>query len=371
MKVAFLTCHLTGSGHLIRTLALARAVDAAGGKALVLSGGRPLAHIDLQGVAVTQLPPVHVDDFDYGTLRQTDGSPADPGWMAARSSAIAGALEQFRPDAFVTETYPFGRRVLSAEFEQAIAHARQTGARLVAASVRDVPEPKPKRLDWTARRVENLFDTVLVHGDPALVTLAESWPLPDPAAQKVRHTGYVTDTPTLPDTPRNDEVLVAVGGGVLGRALLEKAAGAAGYSRRPWRLRVGGPDGAEIARTLTGQHGRAGLVIEPAAADYRERLAAAACSISLCGYNTALDLAGCQTPALLVPWTHGGEREQAIRATMLARHPGFHCVPDTITPEALATLAEQTAQSPRRPRLSLSRDGAARTATLLREALDR
>jgi len=86
-RVAFLACHLSGSGHLARTLALARGVAAAGAQALVISGGRALPHLGAGGVALAQLPPVAVAGFDYARLLTAAGAPADAAFMAASRRA--------------------------------------------------------------------------------------------------------------------------------------------------------------------------------------------------------------------------------------------------------------------------------------------
>ena len=84
MRVAFLVTHLSGTGHLVRTLALARAVAEAGGTPLVISGGRPLGHVDLGGISVVQLPPLIVEGLDYAAPLGPDGAPATPALMAER-----------------------------------------------------------------------------------------------------------------------------------------------------------------------------------------------------------------------------------------------------------------------------------------------
>ncbi|MEO0682826.1 MAG: glycosyltransferase, partial [Pseudomonadota bacterium] len=368
-SVAFLVTHLMGAGHLVRTLALARATSdlgaAAGVRVRVISGGRPLAHVAADGVELVQLPPVASDGVDYARLLDLDGRPATEALLAARRRAAAEAVAQARPDALVTETWPFGRRRLSGEFEAAVEAAG--GARLWA-SIRDVLEPpsKPGRVAETRARLRG-FAGVLVHGDAAAIPLEESWPGPAGGARPepppgVVYTGYVSAPAPAPSA--SDEVLVAVGGGVIGRRLLELAARASALSARPWRLRVGGADAAEAARRLS----RLGPArVEPAAADYRARLAGAAASISLCGYNTAVETALSGTPALLVPMEEGGEQEQLIRARGFARLPGIETARiGTLTPEGLAQTAERLAARPRRP-VALRADGAAAAARALLE----
>lgn len=366
-RVLFLTCHLAGSGHLVRTLALARAVVARGAAALVVSGGRPLAHLEAGGVDLVQIPPLWVRDLDFSTLLRPDGSPAGDAYMAARGVAIAAAIGAFRPDALVTETYPLGRRRLGPEFEAAIGLARAAAPRLaVIASVRDVPEPPsaPERLAAAAARLRAVYDLVVVHGDDAFLPLSASWPLPADRAAMTRHAGYVADPAPPSPGPRGPGVLVAAGGGARGGAMLDLAARAARHSARPWRVLVGGADAAAEVVALAARHPAPNLTVEPARPDYRAILARAAVSVSLAGYNTVTDLAPLATPAILIPDQTAGEREQAIRAAALAHLPGISVLAADTAPAALAALAEAMAGHPRPP-LPLALDGAGRAARLI------
>jgi predicted glycosyltransferase len=371
IRVAFLCCHLSGTGHLVRTLALARATVAAGAEALVISGGRPLGHVDKGGVGFLQLPALQVPDFDFSTPRRPDGTPADAAYLESRRAMLEEALTRFCPDALVTELFPLGRRALAAEFEAAIGAAKAANpAATIVASVRDVPEPpsRPERLEQTADRLRRFYDALLVHGDADFLPLSATWPLPDDLAPMIHHTGYVAgDPPPLCEGP-GDTVLVSVGGGVLGRRLLALAAEAAALSARPWHLLTGGADAAELAAGLAARHSRANLAVEPARPDYRQLLAAAACSVSLAGYNTVLDLAACTTPAIVVPFDEHGEREQVIRAGRLAGLDGFTVLRvGGLDAATLARAAEAAATGPRRTPLALARNGAARAAAKILE----
>jgi predicted glycosyltransferase len=109
---------------------------------------------------------------------------------------------------------------------------------------------------------------VLVHGEATFLPLSTTWPLPEELSSMVHHTGYVGGEMPAPGSRRHD-VLVAVGGGALGRRLLELAAEAAARSRRPWHLLVGGADAGDRAAALSAQ-APANLRVEPVRA-YRAR----------------------------------------------------------------------------------------------------
>ncbi|MEM8755733.1 MAG: glycosyltransferase [Pseudomonadota bacterium] len=363
MRVLFAVTSLMGAGHLARTLILARAVEAAGGRALVVSGGRPGAGD--AGVEIAQLPPLWSDGVDYSTLL-TPGGAADDAYLAARAERLVALFDEFAPDVVVTELWPFGRRSLSREFEALATRAK--GRARIYASIRDVLEPKrkPKRAEETAERLERLYDGALVHGDPGLVDLSATWPLAHRFADRIRYTGYVAEPSPPPLEGAEGEVLVAVGGGVIGRELLAASVAAARGSERRWRLRVGGADAAEAAAALQAKSAGAPVVVEPAAPDYRARLAAAACSVSLFGYNTATDLLAAGVPAVIHPMTEGGEQEQRIRADAFADLPGFTRL-DEATPGALRKAVAKALSGPRPDPGSVDLDGASRTAEILAE----
>ncbi|MEM1346006.1 MAG: glycosyltransferase [Pseudomonadota bacterium] len=355
MRAAFLVSHLSGSGHLVRTLALARALAALDVAVTVLSGGRPLDHLDTEGVELVQLPPLSVQDFDYTTLRDPTGAPADAPYLAARRERILTTLHAFAPDVLVTETYPFGRRRLGAEFEAAIT-AVPTAQ--IIASARDIPEPTDaRRRAEAAGRLCQHYAGVLVHGEAEFLTLDAHWPLPEDLRTPILYTGYI-GVPDLPETERSDTILVAGGAGPAGAALLQNAALAARLSQRPWHLLA--------PKTTPAPPPAPNLRIEPPRRDYPALLARAACSLSLAGYNTVMDLAACRTPAVVVPFAGHGEREQAIRAARLATLPGFTVLSEAeATPERLAAAAEAAARAPARPAWPFPRDGAARAATAI------
>lgn len=318
-RIAFLVTHLSGTGHLVRVIALARAVAEAGGLPLVISGGRSLPHLDTDGVAMVEIPALAVPDFDFATPRGPDGAPADAALFEARRAAIETALADFRPHVLVTETFPLGRRRLAAEFEAAIA---AVPAAAVVCSVRDIPEPpgKPERLAEAADRLRRHYDAVLVHGDPALVPLSASWDLPDDLAPMIEHTGYVGHAAPA-RSAKGSWVLASGGGGGFGRPLMEIALNAAANSPRTWHMMLGGATAEQDAAEFS--HPQYNVFAHPPLPHFLRLVAGSACSVSHCGYNTVMDLAATGTMAVIVPFEDHGQREQRLRADALARFDGI------------------------------------------------
>lgn len=370
MKVMIVVTHLLGTGHLSRALTLARAFAAAGHDARVVSGGMAAPQLDISGLGLIQLPPLRSDGTDFTRLLTGSGAAADTAYLAGRQSALLSAFAAFAPDILITELFPFGRRVLRAEFTALLEAAATTSPRpVVLASIRDIlaPPSKPERADAAAALVAAHYDAVLVHSDPLVTRLETSWPVPPGLAAKLRYTGYVAPPPAAPhpEGAGKGEIIVTAGGGPVGLPVFRAAIEAAGrIADRRWRLLVGGSGaGARIA-DLAASAGDAPVTVEPARRDFRAMLLHAAASVSMCGYNTAMDLLQAGTPAVLIPFDEGNEVEQGLRAQSLARRPGLAVLPSAaLTGAALAQAVQRVITTPRAPS-ALDFDGAAGSVSI-------
>ncbi len=368
MRVLIAVTHLLGAGHLTRAAALARAFAAAGHETLLVSGGVPAPMVRRDGLRLVQLPPLRIAGTEFSTLLEPDGRPAEPALLARRSALMIETVTAFGPDAVITELFPFGRRALAHEFLALVDAARAGRPRpLVLASVRDilVASTKPARIAEAHARVADLYDAVLVHGDPALVPLDTSWPVDAATAAKVRYTGYVDEGTVAPPAIRRAGVLVAAGSGPAGLVLLGAAAEAA--RQRPdlgWRI-LAGHGVPEAALSGIGRDLPPG-VLGRARPDYRALLAGAAVSVSQCGYNTAIDLLATGTPAVLVPFEAGVETEQRLRAACLAARGLARVLPESeLTAQTLVQAVEAQAAAPVPGPHGIDIAGARRTVELV------
>jgi predicted glycosyltransferase len=369
MRVMIVVTHLLGTGHLRRAITLGRAFADSGHLVLLASGGMPLSEADAAGIDLLQLPPVRSDGVNFAQLLDQNGNPATAGLLKARRDTLCAAAETLAPDILITELYPFGRRVLAAEFSALLAdiHARRRRP-LVLASIRDIlaPPSRPEKAEQTDRVLTDHYDAVLVHSDPTATPLEQSWPVSSRLAGLLRYTGYIAPPPALthPDKLGTDEILVSAGGGAVGTSLFQAALEAARLvPDRRWRLLIGGSD----ARRLQALSGAAlpGTVVEAARPDFRQMLTGAAASVSLCGYNTALDILQAGTPAVFVPFDDGNEVEQTLRAQSLARLPGLAVLRAAeLTPESLAHAVSDVIAAPKRGESPLRFDGAAQSVAI-------
>lgn len=169
------------------------------------------------------------------------------------------------------------------------------------------------------------------------------------------------------------EVIVSGGGSAAALPLFACAVAAARLDRsgRRWRLLAGrGMADGDLALLMAEAPEK--VVIERARPDFPALLAGCAASISQAGYNTVLDLVAAGRPAIVVPFDAGNETEQAVRAEAMERAGLARCfrlsgdfVGDAV---ALADAVGEAVGS-RPPALALDRDGATRSAAIVRELL--
>lgn len=376
-RVTILVTHLLGTGHLSRAITLARACQSGGLATQLISGGMPVPHFDASGIDMLQLPPVRTDGAGFTNLLDRDGNRASATLLAERTRLIIDALQERKPDVFITELFPFGRRSLLAEFEAALQAARNLSPpAVVLSSIRDILEPqaKPIKAIETRERLLRFYDAVLVHSDPGFVPLEASWPVAEDVAEMLRYTGYMAPASVsggAPGEDGKDEILVTAGGGPVGRRLFEMAIRAAREDgKRRWRLLVGGNDVVELCRHLNDTANGAPASAEPARKDYRDMLTRCTAAVGQCGYNTAVDWMQIGVPGVFVPFADEKEVEQTQRAQLLSRHYGYGLIAESdLTPKNLVEAVDAAIDRGRIHAEDANLDGGVGTVRILEQML--
>jgi predicted glycosyltransferase len=368
-RVLFHVQHLLGVGHLQRSLRIAEALVAAGIDVTLVQGGAPVAEIERgRGIDVVQLPPIRARDATFA-LVDAAGNPIDDALRAARREQLIAAFAASRPDAVVIEGFPFARRAFRFELDPLIAAAREGGARVVC-SVRDIPTVRvdPPRLAEIVGRVRDDFDAVLVHGDAGFIPFDAAFPAAPLIADRLHYTGYVANPAQAPDSHvPPGEVLVSVGGGAAGRALLTTAWAARRqgcFASRPWRILAGvSLTDAEFAASQ--RNAPTCVVVERFRADFPALLRRCHVSVSQAGYNTVLDILAARARAVLVPFAAERETEQSIRAEHLAARGACVVLRENNLAPATLGAAIERAGAGKPMDLSIDTDGARRSAALI------
>ncbi len=354
MQILISVTHLLGTGHLSRALTLAHAFVRADHDVTLISGGMPAPHLNTADIDMRQLPALRSDGTNFTTLLTPSNEIVDETYLAQRSADMVAILKETQPDILITELFPFGRRVLRAEFNALLDAAKvQDTPCTTLCSIRDIlaPPSKPEKAVKTDALINAYYDGVLVHSDETTTPLDQSWPVSDMLSHKLYYTGFVA--PALagphPDHAGQNEVVVSAGGGSVGANLFECAIQAATLNpTQNWRLLVGGNNSELEITRLQSLSKSKNIIIERARPDFRQLLYHATCSVSMCGYNTGLDLMQAGCPSVFVPFDDGGEVEQTLRATSLAKHPSFEVVANKdMTAEILLSAVQKVQNSGR------------------------
>jgi predicted glycosyltransferase len=355
-RILFHVQHLLGIGHLRRAVTLSRHFAAAGHDTVLVSGGLPVPDLDLGRARLVQLPPVRSVDKFFKVLVDSDGTVIDDAFKQRRTGLLLDTLHRHRPDLMITELFPFGRRQLRFELLPLVEAARALTPRpMIVASVRDilVKSPKPERVDEMIDLFGRYFDATMVHGDPAFIPFARTFPRWREIEERTFHTGYVIDglpaAGTAPDLSRG-EVLVSAGGGAVGGPLLRAALAARPLNRlndRRWRFLCGPQMPADEVADLRARAVGDGIIVEPARRDFTTLLRNAALSISQGGYNTLIETLSVADRAVIVPYAGGLETEQELRAELLAERGVFQMVREAeLAPTMLAAAVDRALDGP-------------------------
>ena len=279
---------------------------------------------------------------------------------------VREAVTSFRPDVFLVDNFPLGSR---RELVDTLEELRGSGTKTVL-GLRDILDtPAAVCADWDRQGIRDVldlhYDRILVYGSPDILDVVEAYRLPPAVAGKTHYCGYVTalDPPPRPageiraDLGFPEPYLLATGGGG-GDAypLLEEFLAALRHMPDRAAAVITGPlmnesQRGELRRALDG---RPHVVLRDHAPDLRSYIAAAEVVVSMCGYNTAAEIAALGAKAVAVPrtWRYGEhergteagvEGEQRIRAEALARLGILtYLEPESLNPQALADRIEST-----------------------------
>ncbi len=370
-RVLLFCQHLLGIGHYVRATRVADALSNGGFDVVFVSGGMPVPHLRPSAARFAQLPPVRARDENFTEYVTADGTRVGCAIRRTRAARLRELHDGFDPDVLLIEAFPFGRRSLRAELLPLIAGARGR-EELVVCSLRDLLVPRrPEREQETVDLVNQFFDLVLVHGDPALIRLEETFRRARDLGDKIRYTGYVAPPTDVPAVV-TDEILVSAGGGIVGRRLLELAMEAKPLTRlrgHTWRLVAGHalPDSevADLRKRATARN----IIVEKTLPDLSARLLGCRLSIYQAGYNTVVEILAAGVPAVCMPFATEGETEQTLRCAKLQAQGYLHTVPPGCSAKQMAAAIEHAVGHSPRSAMRLDLGGAKASAEIISGAL--
>jgi len=385
MKIIQYCQHVLGIGHLFRSLEISRALS---DHEVVLVSGGPAVDTNLpQHVREFRLPDLQMNQEFKGLFSSEKNAGVDE-VKEERQKRLFALLAAEKPDVFLIELYPFGRKAFRFELDpvlQAVSDKRLSCGSVVC-SVRDILVEKEDRDKHESRAVKTLnryFDAVLVHADPQLVKISETFDHFDQITIPVAYTGYIAAKPSADAGKRmrqqlkigEQEILIvaSAGGGNVGAPLLAavirafrrlevKSACQLKVFSGPFldrsefdRLKISAGDNVQVTRFT---------------ADFLSYLAAADLSVSMGGYNTTMNILASGVPALV--WPFGQNREQRLRAGRLADLGALKVLKDAdLYPDRLAGIMDQWICRSMRPTVHINLNGAVNTAKWIENRIKR
>jgi len=344
--------HLLGAGHLQRSLRLAAELAQHDFEVDLVSGGRPLSLTVAQGVQFHQLPSVYSPDGSFSRLLDANDNEIDAVWRDSRKRQLLEIFTSCAPQVLITETFPFGRRMMRFELLPLLEAARVSpDCHQIVASIRDILQPrsKPGRDQETCELIESFYDHVLLHGDENIARLTHSFALADRIEHKVLYSGYIcaADNASTPGNEGSDEVLVSAGGSATGFDILKTAIAAKPLSSLKdlhWRILVS-PSIEKFRLDELKQLAGDGVSIERNRPDFSGLVKRAKLSISQAGYNTITDILASTTAAVVIPYAEANEIEQTMRAQILQGHGRLVMLPqDELSAATMAAAIEQASK---------------------------
>jgi predicted glycosyltransferase len=384
MKIIFYCQHVLGIGHFFRSLEICRALDQ---HDVILVTGGPRPDVALaEHIREVRLPGLMMNP-DFSELFTTEKTSSTEKVKSDRKKILLELLEFENPDMFIVELYPFGRKAFRFELDPALEHVRMKNRNRCRSvcSLRDILVEKQDPEKYEKRVVKILnrsFDAILVHSDPELFSLDETFSSIKEIRIPIIYTGFVTSKVPV-DAYRimrrrlnigseKKLVVASAGGGKVGFSLLEATLKAAHLLKDDVDLHMevfSGPFmNPEDFTRLKGLENE-NFTVSKFTPDFLSYLEAADLSVSMAGYNTCMNILATKTPAIV--WPFSQNREQRLRAERLAQKAPFTVLNDgDLAPDRLAFFIRERLLHKNAPTGMVNLQGSINTAEWIKNLIN-
>lgn len=404
MKIVHYCQHVLGMGHFFRSLEIDKALCEH--DVTLVTGGTPVEISLPPHVHHEMLPPLMMDanfsQFFCG--ENSDHSPeiTIEQIKQKRAAKLHTLLEKIRPDIFLVELFPFGRKQFSFELLPVLKHGARGdfGPMRSLCSLRDILVEKSNQFAFEKRvlsLLNPLFHGVLVHTDPNVITLEETFSRVQDITIPILNTGYISPQPSLElrqascehaqknktqirqniwrqvgtKSPPPSEVpliIASAGSGSVGYSLLSKTIAASANLQKSIEhtlVAFTGPfmtqDEKDAIRQEAVAHPH--IFVTEFAENFVTILAAADLSISMGGYNTTMNLLAAGTFGLVLPFDQN--REQRMRSERLAKLGALEVLSqEDLSPKSFAQKIMKSLSTPSTPH-AIDIHGAPQSAALI------
>lgn len=381
-KLLFYCQHVLGMGHFIRSAEIVRGLKDF--DVFFLNGGEIVPGFDLPAsVEVINLPPIKAD-AEFRDIHVAAGAQSLDEIKEARKQRILAEYERIKPDVLVIELFPFGRLKFAFELLPLLERSKAEGRTKIVCSLRDILVSKREQQlfeEEACRLFNQYFDLLLIHSDPRLQRLEETFPRATDLKPPIHYTGFVMQ-------PRDDDdsalleidewmatgeqkILVSIGGGRVGSELIDCAIESSHLLDAPHRMLIfTGPylPEAEWQRLRNKTADKPQIRLARYTTQFLAHLRRADLSISMAGYNTCMNIIATGARAIVYPFTGNNNQEQTIRAHKLRALGLVEVIHgDELRPEQLAAQMAMLLKQPQAQRTAPALDlaGVKKTAVAL------
>jgi len=390
MKLLIYCQHVLGVGHFFRTLEIAKAF--AFHTVILVTGGGDIP-VQLPSFIRQVCLPGLMMNKDFSALHSLVPGKTVDQVKEARKIILWDLFDREKPDLFLVELYPFGRKAFRFELDPLLEKIRTEKNRpekdrankscKIVCSLRDILVEKNGQAAYETRVTQTLnqyFDALLIHSDPDAVRLTSCFSSMAAIQIPVVYTGFVTPFPdpakrdgirkALGIAPTEVLVVVSAGGGNVGVELLVAACQAHELLETRARVKmllITGPYMDPLERDQIKAAATENIQIIEFYPKFVSLLHAADLSISMGGYNTLMNCLAARVPALIMPFDQN--REQKMRLERLHSYGElFELKSQDLEPTALARRIQERLDKPPHAKPALpDLTGAARTHDWVKE----
>ena len=376
MRVLFHYTHKQTLGHTTRSVALGAALCRHGAETLILQGGVPQPFIRFpKGCRVLDIP------YPFDDRTSFQAQVVVPSSVNKRAQFILKTAAEFAPDVFITEFFPFGRLAYLPELLPTLRWLRKKGTRIIASIgyplLVDLEKLEDPNFAALHRATFAFFDNFMIHTPKELETPYIHGTIQSPTLsksyttiiknlkKKIVYTGYIFPEQMLtggsslaPQEPSGaDTILVSRGGGAVYPKIITTAIEAQRLIDKSIRTIIScgpatSPKEMELFHSLLKDSDKNRVLLSSQIDNLDDLLRTCRVSVSLCGYNTSVQLMRFGTPSVIIPYRNTKSplptNDQVARAKLLQeRFKSIALDHDTMTPKSLANAIERQISQPR------------------------
>lgn len=290
-----------------------------------------------------------------------------------RRKLISSVVNDVEVQVVFLEYFPFSKQYLAVEVDYLLSEIRRKSTPPIVSSIRDfMTIDDGFNREFTEEFISKQCSHIIVHADPCVAELKTTYGDISSFAHKILYTGYVVDSRLFIKNPqrRSKIISVSVGGGKDGGRLFELFFDAlckidnrvlSGYEIRVFP----GLFLPEMPKRILGKAVRElrGYNIRICGfSEYRTTISECLVSVSMCGYNTAMELVANRVPNI---WFVPRQRtEQLMRADMLSRYGLAHVVSSAQNLAEMLLNLHCQSEPRQRSLIQIDFEGASRTADI-------